>query len=105
MGSPTSSQLLVLSPRPLTLTKALLLPGRPHRQDLGTFPTVTFTAVAFSTGTDRGMTLPSRPLMLVFQQDIDVDILALVNDTVGTMMTCAYDDPSCEVGVIIGNSI
>jgi hexokinase len=33
-----------------------------------------------------------------------VDILALVNDTVGTMMTCAYDDPYCEVGVIIGNS-
>ncbi|XP_027818031.1 hexokinase HKDC1 isoform X1 [Ovis aries] len=36
------------------------------------------------------------------QQDLDVDILALVNDTVGTMMTCAYDDPYCEVGVIIG---
>ncbi|XP_002913773.2 hexokinase HKDC1 [Ailuropoda melanoleuca] len=35
-------------------------------------------------------------------KDIDVDILALVNDTVGTLMTCAYDDPYCEVGVIIG---
>nr|XP_044993424.1 hexokinase HKDC1 isoform X2 [Jaculus jaculus] len=35
-------------------------------------------------------------------EDLDVDILALVNDTVGTMMTCAYDDPYCEVGVIIG---
>ncbi|KAM6186728.1 hexokinase HKDC1 [Rhynchocyon petersi] len=34
--------------------------------------------------------------------DLDVDILALVNDTVATMMTCAYDDPYCEVGVIIG---
>lgn len=34
-----------------------------------------------------------------------VDILALVRDTVGTMMTCAYDGPYCEVGVIIGNSI
>ncbi|XP_060225445.1 hexokinase HKDC1 isoform X1 [Meriones unguiculatus] len=33
---------------------------------------------------------------------LGVDILALVNDTVGTMMTCAYDDPNCEVGVIIG---
>lgn len=38
-------------------------------------------------------------------QDLDVDILALVNDTVGTMMTCAYDDPNCEVGVIIGKSV
>lgn len=46
--------------------------------------------------------MPSRP---VFHQDINVDTLALVNDTVGTMMTCAYDDPYCEVGVIIGNSI
>ncbi|KAH0623521.1 hypothetical protein JD844_006352 [Phrynosoma platyrhinos] len=35
-------------------------------------------------------------------EDIDVDVLALVNDTVGTMMTCGYDDPRCEVGVIIG---
>ncbi|XP_004617171.1 hexokinase HKDC1 isoform X1 [Sorex araneus] len=35
-------------------------------------------------------------------KDLDVDILALVNDTVGTMMTCAFDDPHCEVGVIIG---
>nr|BAE26802.1 unnamed protein product [Mus musculus] len=35
-------------------------------------------------------------------KDLDVDILALVDDTVGTMMTCAYDDPNCEVGVIIG---
>ncbi|XP_076981181.1 hexokinase HKDC1 [Tamandua tetradactyla] len=35
-------------------------------------------------------------------EDLDVDVLALVNDTVGTMMTCAYDDPFCEVGVIIG---
>ncbi|KAF2979132.1 hypothetical protein EK904_007124, partial [Melospiza melodia maxima] len=34
--------------------------------------------------------------------DIDVDVLALVNDTVGTMMTCGYDDPRCEVGLIIG---
>lgn len=44
------------------------------------------------------------PLGLCVQQDMDVDILALVNDTVGTMMTCAYDDPYCEVGVIIGES-
>ncbi|XP_030060832.1 putative hexokinase HKDC1 [Microcaecilia unicolor] len=35
-------------------------------------------------------------------KDIDVDVLALVNDTVGTMMACGYDDQYCEVGVIIG---
>uniref|UniRef100_A0A8B9E2G4 hexokinase n=1 Tax=Anser cygnoides TaxID=8845 RepID=A0A8B9E2G4_ANSCY len=36
------------------------------------------------------------------EEDIDVDVLAMVNDTVGTMMTCGYDDPHCEVGLIIG---
>ncbi|XP_062352614.1 hexokinase HKDC1-like isoform X2 [Cinclus cinclus] len=36
------------------------------------------------------------------EEDIDVDVLALVNDTVGTMMTCGYDDQRCEVGLIIG---
>ncbi|KAJ8248261.1 hypothetical protein GJAV_G00240120 [Gymnothorax javanicus] len=33
---------------------------------------------------------------------MDVEVLALVNDTVGTMMSCGYDDKSCEVGVIVG---
>ncbi|XP_036402271.1 hexokinase HKDC1 isoform X3 [Megalops cyprinoides] len=33
---------------------------------------------------------------------MDVEVLALVNDTVGTMMTCGYDDQHCEVGVIVG---
>ncbi|XP_063047857.1 hexokinase HKDC1 isoform X2 [Engraulis encrasicolus] len=35
-------------------------------------------------------------------KDVDVDVLALVNDTVGAMMTCGYDDHRCEVGVIVG---
>lgn len=43
--------------------------------------------------------------MCVGKQGIDVDVLALVNDTVGTMMTCGYDDQHCEVGVIIGETI
>ncbi|XP_066881620.1 hexokinase HKDC1 isoform X4 [Kogia breviceps] len=51
-------------------------------------------------GTDVVSSLTNA--MRKHKQDLDVDILALVNDTVGTMMTCAYDDPYCEVGVIIG---
>uniref|UniRef100_A0A994J428 Phosphotransferase n=1 Tax=Homo sapiens TaxID=9606 RepID=A0A994J428_HUMAN len=34
--------------------------------------------------------------------DYDANIVAVVNDTVGTMMTCGYDDQHCEVGLIIG---
>ena len=35
-------------------------------------------------------------------QKFDLDVVALVNDTVGTMMTCGYEDPLCEVGLIVG---
>uniref|UniRef100_A0A669F0E8 Hexokinase-2 n=1 Tax=Oreochromis niloticus TaxID=8128 RepID=A0A669F0E8_ORENI len=34
--------------------------------------------------------------------DFDIDIVAVVNDTVGTMMTCGFDDRHCEVGLIVG---
>uniref|UniRef100_A0A4W6ENX8 Hexokinase-2 n=1 Tax=Lates calcarifer TaxID=8187 RepID=A0A4W6ENX8_LATCA len=34
--------------------------------------------------------------------DFDIDIVAVVNDTVGTMMTCGYDDHHCEIGLIVG---
>lgn len=36
---------------------------------------------------------------------MDVEVLAMVNDTVATMMTCGFDDQYCEVGLIIGESI
>ncbi|XP_075065246.1 hexokinase-3 [Mixophyes fleayi] len=36
------------------------------------------------------------------REDYEVDVLAIVNDTVGTMMSCGYKDHSCEVGFIIG---
>ena len=36
-------------------------------------------------------------------QDYDIGSVAMVNDTVGTMMSCGYRDQSCEIGMIIGN--
>ncbi|XP_039595457.1 LOW QUALITY PROTEIN: hexokinase HKDC1 [Polypterus senegalus] len=36
------------------------------------------------------------------RNEFDLDIVAVVNDTVGTMMTCAYEDPKCEIGLIVG---
>ncbi|NWI16458.1 HXK3 protein, partial [Crypturellus soui] len=36
------------------------------------------------------------------KQHTGLDIVAVVNDTVGTMMSCGYDDPSCEIGLIVG---
>lgn len=40
--------------------------------------------------------------MWSIMQDMDVEVLAMVNDTVATMMTCGFDDQYCEVGLIIG---
>lgn len=37
-------------------------------------------------------------------QDFDTDVMAVINDTVGTMMTCGYDDHLCEIGLIVGES-
>lgn len=34
--------------------------------------------------------------------EFDLNFVAVVNDTVGTMMTCGYEDPNCEVGLIVG---
>ncbi|XP_070696446.1 hexokinase HKDC1-like [Pempheris klunzingeri] len=36
------------------------------------------------------------------RNEFDLDIAAVVNDTVGTMMSCAYEDPQCEIGLIAG---
>ncbi|CAG05683.1 unnamed protein product, partial [Tetraodon nigroviridis] len=36
------------------------------------------------------------------REEFDLDVVAIVNDTVGTMMTCAYEEPTCQVGLIAG---
>lgn len=35
-------------------------------------------------------------------QGVELNVVAIVNDTVGTMMSCGYDDPRCEIGLIVG---
>uniref|UniRef100_A0A672TH02 hexokinase n=1 Tax=Strigops habroptila TaxID=2489341 RepID=A0A672TH02_STRHB len=36
------------------------------------------------------------------KQHFTLKVVAVVNDTVGTMMSCGYDDPKCEIGLIVG---
>ncbi|KAK5981467.1 Phosphotransferase [Trichostrongylus colubriformis] len=36
------------------------------------------------------------------RSDIDIDVVALLNDTVGTLMACAFKENTCQIGVIIG---
>ena len=42
------------------------------------------------------------PLLRFFAQDINVHVVAILNDAVGTLMAGAYEDHDCSVGVIIG---
>ncbi|KAF1449372.1 Hexokinase-1, partial [Spheniscus demersus] len=48
------------------------------------------------------ISLPSYHLCDTYREEFDLDVVAVVNDTVGTMMTCAYEDPNCEIGLIVG---
>lgn len=34
--------------------------------------------------------------------DIDIDVMAVVNDTTGTLMSCAHKNRECRMGVIVG---
>lgn len=31
-----------------------------------------------------------------------MDVVALLNDTVGTLMACAFKDNTCQIGIILG---
>ena len=39
---------------------------------------------------------------LPFLQDIEIDVMAIVNDTTGTLMSCAHKNRECRVGLIVG---
>ena len=39
------------------------------------------------------------------RQDVEIDVMAVVNDTTGTLMSCAHKNRECRVGVIVGQSL
>lgn len=51
-------------------------------------------------GDSLGATTPRVPISCL--QHLALKVVAVVNDTVGTMMACGYDDPRCEIGLIVG---
>ncbi|UYV68768.1 GCK [Cordylochernes scorpioides] len=36
------------------------------------------------------------------RQDVDIDVVAVVNDTTGTLMSCAHRNRRCRLGLIVG---
>lgn len=55
---------------------------------------ITLSVCCFSSVPLVSLTLPV--------QEYDIGTVAMVNDTVGTMMSCGYEDQNCEIGLIIG---
>lgn len=47
-----------------------------------------------------GAAVPRVPISC--WQHTTLKVVAVVNDTVGTMMACGYHDPKCEIGLIVG---
>ena len=35
-------------------------------------------------------------------EEYQLQVVALVNDTVGTMMSCGHEDHDCVIGMIVG---
>ncbi|XP_050302604.1 hexokinase type 2-like [Anthonomus grandis grandis] len=36
------------------------------------------------------------------RSDVDIDVVAILNDTTGTLMACAWIEPYCRIGLIVG---
>lgn len=34
--------------------------------------------------------------------DVDIDVVAVLNDTTGTMLACSFFEKYCYIGVIVG---
>ncbi|XP_074739640.1 hexokinase-3 isoform X2 [Strix uralensis] len=49
-----------------------------------------------------GFTFSFPCQQLGLDKHLGLKVVAVVNDTVGTMMSCAYEDPKCEIGLIVG---
>lgn len=62
-------------------------------------------AAGLLAGCFTGQIIIRTDVNAVFYQDYEIGTVAMVNDTVGTMMSCGYRDQSCEIGMIIGNVI
>ena len=43
--------------------------------------------------------------MIPNQQDVQIEICAILNDTTGTLMSCAWKNHNCKIGAIVGNEI
>lgn len=36
------------------------------------------------------------------KKDVQIDVCAILNDTTGTLMSCAWKNHNCKIGLIVG---
>jgi hypothetical protein len=41
-------------------------------------------------------------MMCFVFQDVQIDVCAILNDTTGTLMSCAWKNSDCRIGLIVG---
>lgn len=46
--------------------------------------------------------LPHHRPIAIFPQDVKIDVCAILNDTTGTLMSCAWKNRNCRIGLIVG---
>ena len=44
-------------------------------------------------------------MLLLLLQDVKIDVCAILNDTTGTLMSCAWKNKNCRIGLIVGKQI
>lgn len=70
-------------------------PKRCHQAERGERPAPAALSHSYSQPLTRPCASP---------QDFEMDVVAMVNDTVATMISCYYEDRQCEVGMIVGKA-
>lgn len=46
----------------------------------------------------------SNDLFSGLVQDVQIKVCAILNDTTGTLMSCAWKNHNCKIGLIVGRS-
>lgn len=57
-------------------------------------PIIKFVCLAFSPF--------SLCMFLRYLQDVKISVMAILNDTTGTLMSCAWKNHNCKIGLIVG---
>jgi hexokinase len=53
-------------------------------------------------GTEKVKKLKNIVFITARRGDVNIEVCAILNDTTGCLMSCAWKNPKCRIGLIIG---